>query len=88
MEARNPLGAIGVNELLLTKGKKEEEEEIRSPEPQDPLAGMSEADKWGFKGLRTLMNNYPDYNALVTGIDPSTLGFDLSSAEYATPVRA
>jgi CCR4-NOT transcription complex subunit 2 len=40
---------------------------------------MSEIDKWGIKGLRTLMNNYPDYNACITGMDPTTIGFDLTS---------
>ena len=48
----------------------------------DPLAGMSEADRWSLKGLRVLMHNYPDYNSLVTGFDPTTLGLDLSSPEY------
>ena len=49
---------------------------------QDPLAGMAPIDKFGLKGLRMLMNNYDDYNAMVVGIDPSTLGLDLSSTEY------
>lgn len=53
-------------------------------EPQgtvDPLSGMSAADKWGIKGLRTLMHNYPDYHAMVLGMDPSSLGLDMSSQE-------
>ncbi|KAJ2979439.1 hypothetical protein NQ176_g3250 [Zarea fungicola] len=49
--------------------------------PVDPLAGMPDADKWGLKGLRTLMNNYPDYHALVVGMDPNSLGLDLQSPE-------
>lgn len=47
----------------------------------DPLAGMAPIDKWGLKGLRTLMNNYPDYNAAVTGLDPTTLGIDFTSPQ-------
>ena len=47
----------------------------------DPLAGMSPVDKWGIKGLRMLMNNYPDYHAMVVGMDPSSLGLDLGSQE-------
>jgi CCR4-NOT transcription complex subunit 2 len=77
-ESRSPLGAIGND---APAGKTKDDKEARASDPQDPLAGMSEADKWGFKGLRTLMNNYPDYNALMTGIDPSTLGLDLNSTE-------
>lgn len=78
---RNPLGAIG-NDAPTGKGKGEPEDRGR-PEPVDPLAGMPEIDKWGIKGLRTLMSTYPDYNALTLGIDPSSLGLDLSSPEYA-----
>lgn len=48
----------------------------------DPLAGMPAADKWGIKGLRTLMNNYPDYHAMIVGMDPNSLGLDLGSQEY------
>lgn len=50
-------------------------------EAQDPLAHMSEADKFGLKGFSYMMNNYPDYAALVAGSDPSNIGFDLSSPE-------
>ncbi len=49
--------------------------------PVDPLAGMPDADKWGLKGLRTLMNNYPDYHALAVGVDPNSLGLDMQSPE-------
>jgi len=52
-----------------------------SPEVQDPLAHMTEIDKWGIKGFSYLMNNFPDYAALVTGSDISNLGFDLNSTE-------
>lgn len=55
------------------------------PEVQDPLAHMSESDKFGLKGFLYMMNNFPDYAALVTGQDVSNLGFDLSSNEpFAT----
>ena len=80
---RNPLGAIG-NDAPTGKGKEEQEGHGR-PEPVDPLNGMAEIDKWGLKGLRTLMNNYPDFNALTIGIDPNSLGLDLQSPEYVLP---
>lgn len=80
-EAQNPLGAIG---NVPPAVKANEEEETVGHEVQDPLAGMPPADKWGLKGLRTLMNNYPDYNAMVLGIDPNSLGLDLTSSEYVT----
>lgn len=51
------------------------------PEPEDPLAHMSEIDKWGLKGFSFMMNNFPDYASLVTGQDITTLGFDISSTE-------
>ncbi|RDL33608.1 Uncharacterized protein BP5553_07976 [Venustampulla echinocandica] len=51
------------------------------PEVQDPLAHMSEVDKWGLKGWSYLMNNFPDYAALVSGSDITNLGFDLNSSE-------
>lgn len=55
--------------------------EGQADEPHDPLAHMSEKDKWGLKGFSYLMNNYPDYAAMVTGVDLNTLGFDLNSSE-------
>ncbi|SPN99660.1 related to cell division control protein CDC36 [Cephalotrichum gorgonifer] len=78
-ESRNPLGAIG--NVAPSASKAKQDEEPAGPEIQDPLAGMPPADKWGLKGLRTLMNNYPDYNAMVLGIDPNSLGLDLASSE-------
>ncbi len=78
-DPRGHPGAIG-NDHPASKGK-EDEPNSRPSGVQDPLEGMSPIDKWGLKGLRTLMNNYPDYNALTVGIDPSTLGFDLASPE-------
>jgi hypothetical protein len=47
----------------------------------DLLEGMSDEDKWGIKGLKTLLANYPDYNTLILGIDPAELGLDLNSTE-------
>jgi len=47
----------------------------------DPLEGMTQEDKYGLKGLRTMMNNFPDYHATVVGIDPVSLGLDLTSQE-------
>ena len=42
---------------------------------------MPAVDKWGIKGLRTLMNNYPDFHAMVVGMDPNSLGLDMASQE-------
>ncbi|KAK0629880.1 hypothetical protein B0T17DRAFT_506397 [Bombardia bombarda] len=75
---RNPLGAIGNDPPA---GKAKEDESERMSGVQDPLDRMAPIDKFGLKGLRTLMNNYPDYNALTCGIDPSNLGLDLTSTD-------
>lgn len=53
-----------------------------SQDVEDPLADMSEIDKWGLKGFSFMMRNYPDYASLVTGADLTTLGFDLTTSEY------
>jgi CCR4-NOT transcription complex subunit 2 len=45
------------------------------------MAHMSEIDKFGLKGFSYLMNNYPDYAALVAGSDVTALGFDLNAPE-------
>jgi CCR4-NOT transcription complex subunit 2 len=50
-------------------------------EVQDPIAHMSDVDKFGLKGFSFLMNNYPDYAALVAGSDVTALGFDLNAPE-------
>ncbi|KAF4627592.1 hypothetical protein G7Y89_g10559 [Cudoniella acicularis] len=55
--------------------------EESGPEVQDPLTHMSEMDKWGLKGWSFMMNNFPDYAALVSGSDITNLGFDLNSSE-------
>ncbi|KAK0722231.1 hypothetical protein B0T26DRAFT_770521 [Lasiosphaeria miniovina] len=65
--SRNPLGAIG-NEP--PAGKVKEDDKDQTGDVQDPLEGMAPIDKWGLKGLRTLMNNFTDFNALTCGIDP------------------
>ncbi|KAI1083525.1 hypothetical protein F5B20DRAFT_527362 [Whalleya microplaca] len=78
-DGRNPLGAIGSNDLGSSSGGKTKEKDSQSPSTHDPLAGMAPIDRWGIKGLRTLMNNYPDYNAAVTGLDPTTLGVEITS---------
>ncbi|KAF9881815.1 not2 family protein [Colletotrichum karsti] len=77
-ENRNPLGAIG-NDSLAGKGK--EEQESQSIEVQDPLAGLAPIDKFGMKGLRMLMNNYPSYGALVQGMDPNDFNLNVNSPE-------
>jgi CCR4-NOT transcription complex subunit 2 len=60
-------------------GSSQSNAEESGPEVQDPLAHMSEIDKWGIKGLSFMMHNFGDYNALVTGSDISNLGFDLNT---------
>lgn len=55
--------------------------EETEPEFFDPLAGMTELDRWGLKGFTTLMSNYPSYAHLVCGRDLSNMGFDLNSSE-------
>jgi CCR4-NOT transcription complex subunit 2 len=87
-ESRNPfnhLGAIG-NDAPMSKAK-EEDKEDQPPAVHDPLAGMAPIDKWGIKGLRTLMNNYPDYSSAVTGVDPAQFGLSLQSPEYVDDER-
>jgi CCR4-NOT transcription complex subunit 2 len=81
-DGRNSLGAIGIDGAI---GKQNVDDDDQDAEVVDPLAGMAEVDKWGIKGLRTLMNNYPDYHAMVVGMDPGSLGLDMSSSEYGSP---
>ncbi|KAL2140043.1 hypothetical protein VTI28DRAFT_4320 [Corynascus sepedonium] len=75
---KNPHGAIGNDPPT---GKAKEEEKGSATQVQDPLEGMAPIDKWGLKGLRTLMNNFPDYNALTCGLDPASLGVDMRSTD-------
>ncbi|PHH72279.1 hypothetical protein CDD82_6053 [Ophiocordyceps australis] len=77
-DGRTHLGAIG-NEGSVAKSKDDKVNQL--PESVDPLSGMAAVDKWGIKGLRTLMNNHPDFHAMVVGMDPNTLGLDLSNQE-------
>ncbi|RMJ17880.1 hypothetical protein BHE90_004265 [Fusarium euwallaceae] len=77
-EGASPLGAIGND----GSGRNlNNDQDAQAAEVIDPLAGMSAADRWGIKGLRTLMNNYPDYHAMVVGMDPMSLGLDMSSPD-------
>lgn len=64
-----------------SSGKAKDNEASQPPEAVDPLAGMPAVDKWGIKGLRTLMNNCPDFHAMVVGMDPNSLGLDMTSQE-------
>lgn len=75
---RNPLGAIGND---APSGKAREEDRGQLPDVVDPLEGMSPIDRWGIKGHQTLMNNFPDYNIIGHGIEPSVLGLDLRSSD-------
>ncbi|KXJ92282.1 hypothetical protein Micbo1qcDRAFT_162491 [Microdochium bolleyi] len=76
-DSRHSLGAIGSAEPLAVK--EQDDAAFQAQTGQDPLNGMTEIDKWGIKGLRTLMHNYPDYSSLVTGMDPQTFGLDLAT---------
>jgi len=71
-EQQNPDGS---------SGESREDRELQPPEGIDLLAGMPEADKWGIKGLKTLMNNHSDYQAMVIGLDHGTLGLDVNSPD-------
>jgi CCR4-NOT transcription complex subunit 2 len=64
-----------------TMGSSQGNTEESGPEVHDPLAGMSEIDKWGLKGFSFMMNNFSDYAALVAGSDTTNLGFDLNSEQ-------
>ncbi|UKZ84998.1 uncharacterized protein TrAFT101_000876 [Trichoderma asperellum] len=77
-EGRGSLGVIGSEG---PNGRLAERKDSQAADVVDPLAGMAAVDKWGIKGLRTLMNNYPDYHAMIIGMDPSTIGLDLSSPD-------
>lgn len=77
LEMRNLLGTVG-NDGSSNKAS-EVPVEAASSAAQDPLTGMSEGDKWGIKGLLTLMAKYPSYHALAHGMNPAELGLDLSS---------
>jgi len=79
--SQNPLGAIGNEESI---AKLRNAKETQAPDAVDPLNGMSAVDKWGIKGLRTLMNTYPDYQAMVVGMDPITIGIDINSQEMVS----
>ncbi|KAJ1333624.1 CCR4-NOT transcription complex subunit 2 [Microdochium nivale] len=76
-DSRHPLGVISSIDSLAVK--EQEDSGFQAQAGQDPLSGMTEIDKWGIKGLRTLMHNYPDYSSLVTGMDPQTFGLDLAT---------
>ncbi|KAL3594227.1 transcriptional regulator [Fusarium poae] len=77
-DAASPAAAFNNNPTSL---KAKDGQEPHGSEIIDPLAGMPAVDKWGIKGLQTLMHNYPDYHAMVVGMDPSSLGLDISSPE-------
>lgn len=79
--AQNLVGRLGAMGIEDSAAKLKEAANSQSTEAEDPLEGMAAVDKWGIKGLRTLMNNYPDYHAMVVGMDPSSIGLDISSPE-------
>ncbi|CAK7199982.1 transcriptional regulator [Sporothrix eucalyptigena] len=59
-----------------------EEGEAASNAVQDPLSNMAPIDRWGMKGVRTLLSN-PEYSGLVSsfGLDLNSLGVDVNSNE-------
>lgn len=79
MEMRNALGTIGNDGVGSIAN--DVPAEASPSAAQDPLAGMSDADKWGIKGLLALMAKYPSYNALAHGMNPADFGLDLNSTE-------
>lgn len=74
----DPSGGIVTDSV---SAKLRDEQDTQAPEAVDPLAGMSEIEKYGLKGLRTLMNNNPDYHSMILGTDPTAMGLDMSSQE-------
>lgn len=70
---------VSGNGTSLSKSK--EDKATQPPKAVDPLEGMPQDDRYGLKGLRTMMNNYPDFHATVVGIDPVSLGLDLTTQE-------
>ena len=83
--ANQQLDASAPRAQTLDSGMASSQSNAEEPgsEVQDPLAHMTEIDKFGLKGFSYMMNNFPDYTALVTGSDVANLGFDLNSSEYA-----
>ncbi|KAL1902643.1 transcriptional regulator [Sporothrix stenoceras] len=77
-DGRSSIGAIGGGGDAA--GNLREESEAAANASQDPLAGTAPIDRWGMKGLRTLLNN-PEYSAMISGwgLDLNTLGVDLNS---------
>ena len=84
LEPRSSIGTIGSDAVALTAAdaKPQGESEPLSNAVQDPLAGMTPSDRWGMKGLRTLMN-IPEYREMISGygLDFGNLGLDLASSE-------
>lgn len=83
-DGRNPsAGTIGGGDSASAAKQREEDEAAAAGAVQDPLAGMAPIDRWGMKGLRTLLNN-PEYSAMISGfgLDLNSLGVDLNSNEY------
>lgn len=77
-ETQGPLAVVS-NDVSSNKASEAPAEPPSSVVAQDPLVGMSEGDKWGIKGLLTLMAKYPSYHALAHGMNPAELGLDLTS---------
>jgi CCR4-NOT transcription complex subunit 2 len=47
----------------------------------DPLAFLTDKDKFGIKGFTYMMQNFPDYAASILGQDISNMGLDLNASE-------
>ncbi|ERS97693.1 hypothetical protein HMPREF1624_05864 [Sporothrix schenckii ATCC 58251] len=78
-DGRSSIGTMGGGDGA-PSGKLREESETAIYASQDPLAGTAPIDRWGMKGLRSLLNN-PEYSAMISGygLDLNALGVDLNT---------
>lgn len=60
---------------------RQEQLESTTPEVEDPLAGFSDKDRFGLKGLTAILNSYPDQAALIGGLDLPSYGFEIAAGE-------
>lgn len=81
VDARSNPGGIGLDGSVGKPGA--ENGSVPGSVVKDPLAGMAPIDKWGLKGLRTLISSNPGYSMAMSGLglDLASLSADLSSNE-------
>ncbi|CAK7568415.1 MAG: transcriptional regulator [Sporothrix epigloea] len=77
---RNP--PIGTARLGNGPSSAKQQEEGEAAAVQDLLANMAQIDRWGMKGIRTLLSN-PEYSGVVSsfGLDLTSLGVELNTNE-------